>query len=489
MVESRRSVPVGRSLAILGLAALAFALAQTTVVPAIGTLAGAMHAGTQDVAWVLTGYLVSAAVLTPVMGRLGDMFGKRRLLVVSLLVFAVGGAVAALSGNLWLMVAGRVLQGAGGGIFPLSFGIIRDEFPTERRPGAVGLISATAGIGAGLGLLLGGLLVDHTSYKWIFWSGTAMSVIAAAAARLVLPESPALAPGRVDVRGAVLLGAGITAPLIAISRAEAWGWGSGRTLGLIGAGLAVLAVFVAVERRTAQPLVDMTVLSRPPVLITNVATLLVGFAMFGSFLLIPQLVEAPKAAGYGFGQDATRAGLVMLPGSLMMMVTGPLSGWLSSRYSGKVPLSLGAVTAATGLAGLAGWHDSQGQLLGLTMIMFAGIGFVFAAMPNLIVDAVPAAQTGEATGVNALVRSVGSSLGSQVVASILAASVTASNLLPTDHAYTVAFLVGAVGATVAAVAGLFIPRVAQHRRVAVLEEIGAAAPLGEPALATDAESA
>lgn len=480
-----RTAPTGRSLAILALAALAFALAQTSVAPALGDMAVSLHATAQNVTWALSGYLVAAAVLTPVFGRLGDMFGKRRLLVVSLVLFALGGVVAALGDNLATVVTGRVVMGAGGGIFPLCFGIVRDEFPQERRAGAVGLISATAGIGGGLGLLMGGLLVDHASYRWIFWAGTMMAVVAAVAARFLLPESPVRTPGKVDIPGTVLLGAGITAPLIAISEATSWGWTSGRTLGLIAGGLVLLVVFVLVERRVAEPLVDMAVLSRRPVLMTNIATLLIGFGMFGVFLLVPQLVETPAASGYGFGGDATRAGLLMLPGCLMMLVAGPLSGVLTQRYGGKVPLALGGVVTAAGMALLAAQHGSQGAVLGCTMVVFVGIGLAFAAMPNLIVDAVEASKTGEATGVNTLVRSVGSSLGSQVIASILAHSITARHPLPTEHAYTTSFLVAGAGALVAAVFTLLIPRSRQHSPVVVLEEIGAAAPIPEPALAAD----
>jgi EmrB/QacA subfamily drug resistance transporter len=488
VAEAQKSVPVGRSLAILAVAALAFALAQTAVVPAIGQLAKDLNTSAQNVTWTLTAYLVSAAVLTPVLGRLGDMFGKRRMLVISLLVFAAGGALAALGGNLGQVVTGRVLQGAGGGIFPLCFGIVRDEFPEKRRPGAVGLVSAIAGIGGGLGLLMGGLLVDHASYHWIFWSGAFMALAAAVAAQLWLPESPQLTPGRVDITGTVLLAVGITAPLIAISQGASWGWTSGRTLGLIVGGLLVLVAFVLVERRVAEPLVDMAVMARPTVLVTNLATVLVGFGMFGAFLLVPQLAETPSAAGYGFGVNPTHAGLLMLPGCMTMLVAGPLSGLLAQRYGAKLPLALGGLVTSAGLLLLAFEHSAQSGVLGLTMVAFFGVGLAFAAMPNLIVDSVDVAQTGQATGVNALIRSVGSSLGSTIIASVLATSVTGAGLLPTEHSYKVSFLICAGVALMAAVAAAFVPPSSRHSSVDVLEEIGAAAPLGDAALAADRSS-
>ena len=416
-----------RTLSILGLAALAYALAQTTVIPAIPDLMGALHTDESGVTWTLTAYLVSAAVFTPLVGRLGDIFGKRRLLVVALLAFAAGSVVAAISANLWVVVSGRVIQGVGGGIFPLCFAIVRDEFPRDRVARGIGLMSAIAGIGGGLGLVLGGLLVDYVSYHWIFWLGAAMGLGAAIATELLVPESPIRTPARLDIRGALVLAVGLVLPLIAISQAHSVGWTSTRTLVLIGAGLAVLAFWVALQRRTEEPLADVEALARPPVLLPNVATLLVGYGMFGSFILIPTLAQTSTSTGYGFGDDATRAGLLLVPGCLMMLAFGPLSGILGGRLGNKVPLALGGFLTALGLALLAAAHGTQAEVVAFSVVMSAGIGLAFAAMPNLIIEAVPPEQTGEATGFNALVRSVGSSLGSQVSATILAGSAVAAS--------------------------------------------------------------
>src|SRR5215211_7855737 len=416
-----------RSLLILGGAALAFSLAQTMLIPALGELTHRLDTDASGIAWVLTGYLLAAAVATPIAGRLGDMFGKRRLLVISLGVFGFGSAVAALGSALELVVAGRVLQGFGGGIFPLCFGIIRDEFPREKVAGSIGLISAIFGIGGGAGLIGGGLIADHLSYHWIFWLGTISAGLAALATQVWVPESPERKPGRVDLRGAALLGVGLVMPLIATSRANDWGWGSTRTLVLIAAGLVVLAVWVAVERRTEQPLADISTLIKPPVLMTNVATLLVGFGMFGSFLLIPQLAELPESTGFGFGLDATGAGLLLLPGALMMLLTGPISGALGTRFGSKLPLALGAATVSVGLLGLGLDHGSELAVVVWSFVMSTGVGLAFAAMANLIVEAVPPEQTGEATGINTLTGSVGASIGSQVSAAILAGSAVASS--------------------------------------------------------------
>jgi EmrB/QacA subfamily drug resistance transporter len=473
-----------RSLLILSTAALAFALAQTTLIPALGELKAALHTDSSGVAWTLTGYLVAAAVFTPLFGRLGDMFGKRRMLVASLVAFSAGSVVAALGDSLEIVVLGRVLQGIGGGIFPLCFGIIRDEFPRERVGQSIGLISATLGIGGGVGLVIGGLLVDHASYHWIFWMAAAMAAAAAVAIELYIPESPVRTPGKVDFRGAAVLGVGLVLPMIAIARANTWGWGAPKTLGLIAAGLAVLVAWVQLERKTKEPLTDVTALAAPPVLMTNIATLFVGFGMFGSFILIPQLAESATSTGYGFGLSATGAGLLMLPAALAMLFVGPLSGILGARMGNKVPLALGGLITGVGLILMGLMHQSQIEILLFNTLSSVGIGLAYAAMPNLIVDAVPPHQTGQATGFNAVVRSIGSSLGAQVTAAVLAGSVLTSTGLPSDSGYTAAFVISGVIALVAAAAAVVIPRTS-HGHLPIAAEMGAAAPLPEPAYAID----
>ncbi|MCU1692322.1 MAG: transporter [Frankiales bacterium] len=473
----------GRTLLVLSVAALAFSLGQTAVVPAVSDIGASLHAHPTDVAWLLSAYLIAAAVSTPVAGRLGDMFGKRRALVVVLGLFVVGSVVSALGTNLWVVVAGRALSGGGGGVFPLCFAIAREELPREKVAGAVGLLSAIGGIGAGIGLPLGGVLVDSGGFRSIFWVSAAFGVVAAVAARLCLEESQERTPGRFDVPGVLLLAVAVSVPLVGVSRAGVWGWSDPRTVGALVLGAVLLAVWLVVELRTAEPLVHVPTLVLPRVLMINVATVLVGFGMFGAFLLIPALAEAPTSTGYGFGVDATRAGLLMAPGSLAMLAAGPLSGLLAQRFGAKVPLALGAGVAAVGLTLLAAFHGSQGQVLGLGLVLFTGVGTAFAAMPNLVIESVPGEQTGQATGVNVLVRSLGSSVGTQVTASVLSASIPAGGRLPTDAGFTHAMLVSAALTAVAAVAALLVPKREPHAHPDLLAEAGSAGPLAEPALA------
>jgi EmrB/QacA subfamily drug resistance transporter len=453
--DAPRQAP-GRTLLILGIGTLGFVLAQTTVIPALGDLQRELGASSTGITWMVTAYLLVASIATPIFGRLGDMFGKQRLLAVALALFAVGSVVAALADSLGLMIVGRGLQGLGGGVFPLSFGIIRDEFSREKVPTGIALLGAIAAIGSGIGLPLGGVLVDGPGYHWIFWVAAVMGVLAALTTHFFVPESPVRTPGRVDFAGAGILAAGLTALLIAISRGADWGWGSVATLGLIGAGVVVLVLFGLFERRTPDPLINMQTFARRPVLTTNISTVLIGSAMISTFVLVPQLAQLPKGGEVGFGLSATEAGLLLAPGSLVSLLIAPLVGRIGERYGSKPPFLAGCLVTAAGLLGLTLAHDSVAEVIVWCSVMSAGVGAAFAAIPNLVVVAVDEHETGEATGTNTVMRNIGSAVGAQVAGSIIAAHVAATGL-PANAGFEIAFLVGAIGAVVAAMSVLLIP--------------------------------
>ena len=446
----------GRTLAILGVGTLAFVLAQTTVIPALGDLQRELGASASGIAWMITAYLLVASIATPIFGRLGDMFGKERLLAISLALFAVGSIVCALSSSLGPMIIGRGLQGLGGGVFPLSFGIIRDEFPKAKVPTGIALLGAIAAVGAGIGLPLGGVLVDGPGYHWIFWLAAVMGVLATITTVLFVPESPIRTPGRVDLPGAAILAVGLTALLIAISRGADWGWGSPETLGLIAVGLIVLIGFGLFERRAAAPMINMQTFTRRPVLTTNISTLLIGSAMISTFVLVPQLAQLPKGGDVGFGFSATQAGLLLAPGSLVSLLVAPFVGRMGERRGSKLPFLAGCILTATALLGMALAHGSPALVILWCCVMSAGVGAAFAAIPNLIVVAVDEHETGEATGVNTIMRNIGSAIGAQIAGVIIAAHVLASGL-PAGKGFEIAFLVSAGGAFIAALSVLLIP--------------------------------
>jgi EmrB/QacA subfamily drug resistance transporter len=462
----------GVTLAVLALSALAYALLQTMVAPALPDIQRHLHVSTSSVTWVLTVYLLMASVATPVLGRLGDMFGKERVLVGVLVLFGLGSVVAAVSHSLGLLIAGRAIQGAGGAVFPLAFGIIRDEFPRERVATGIGLISATFGIGGGAGLALSGVIVDNLSYEWIFWFGLVATIVAIVATHLFVPESPVKSPARIDWAGAGLLSGGLVCLLLAVSEGNNWGWGSGRIVGLFAAAVLVLGVWVGYERRVSEPLVDVALLRVRGVWTTNLVALLIGFGMFGSFILIPQFVQAPAGAGYGFAANVTEAGLFLVPSAGIMLVAGPIAGWLGGRFGSKLPLLIGALVATTSFSFLAAAHTQRWHIYLATVLLGLGIGFAFASMANLIVDAVPQAQTGEATGMNTIMRTVGGALGGQIAASIVSGHV--SHGIATESGYTEAFALSAAGVFVAFLAGLLIPARERRAAAAVAREMARA---------------
>jgi EmrB/QacA subfamily drug resistance transporter len=341
------------TLLVLATSALAYALAQTMVAPALPDIQRSLHTSTTSVTWVLTVYLLTASVATPIVGRLGDMFGKERMLLVTLGFFGLGSLVAALSHSIAILVAGRAIQGVGGAVFPLAFGIIRDEFPPEKVATAIGLISATFGIGGGAGLVLSGVIVDHLAYEWIFWLALAVVMLAIVATHLFVPESPVKSPAKIDWTGAGLLSAGLVCLLFGLSEASRWGWGSAQEIGMLAAATLILLAWGRFELRVPDPLVDMRMMRRRPVLTTNLTALLIGFGMFGSFIIIPQLVQLPKSTGFGFAASVTEAGLFLLPSTAVMLFAGPIAGVLGARLGSKLPLIAGTLFASLSFAFLS----------------------------------------------------------------------------------------------------------------------------------------
>jgi MFS family permease len=361
-------------------------------------------------------------------------------------------------------VVGRVIQGAGGGIFPLAFGIIREAFPPERVATAIGGISATFGIGGGFGLVIAGPIVSGLGASWLFWLGL-MALPAAFAIYRYVPHEQTRADARVDWIGAVLLSVSLASLLYGLSKTTDWGWGDARVLAFSLGGLAVGAVWVWVETKVEQPLVDMRVLRRRPVLMTNITAVLVGFSMFASFLLIPQLAQTPERFGYGFGASVTGAGLLMLPSSIVMLVAGPFAGRLATRVNARLPLVIGTGVGALAFIVYAVAHGSEWEICVGGALLGVGIGFSFASMANLVVESVPRDEVGVATGINTIMRSLGGALGAQLVATLLTGKTIAGTPIPTEAAYTDAFIVAAIAAALSLAAALAIPQTRQTRPV------------------------
>jgi EmrB/QacA subfamily drug resistance transporter len=458
------------TLAILTIAGTAFALQQTMVVPALPALQRSMHTTATWVTWVLTVFLLVASVATPLLGKLGDQHGKERLLVISLAIFLAGCVGGALAWNIWSLIAFRAIAGAGGAVFPLSFGIIRDEFPREKVGVAIGLISATFGVGGGFGIVLSGLIVDNFSWRWLFVVGAVPIGISIVLIHRFVPESPVKTASRLDVPGALLLSGGLVCLLVALTEGETWGWASGGVggLGLAAAGL--LVAWVIAELRVPEPMVDMRMMASRQVLFTNITALVAGFAMFGAWVLIPNFVESPTdVVHYGFDASATVAGLYLLPSSFTLLFAGPVAGLIARRTGAKWPLAIGLLTVAATTGWIARYHDEPWQVLAAMPALGIGIGFAYASMATLITQAVRPTETGVATGMNTVMRTVGGVIGGQMGAALLTAYTIGNTNLPSVRGFQIAFAASAAAALLGAVVAVFVtpPRLRRRARLVV----------------------
>jgi EmrB/QacA subfamily drug resistance transporter len=444
--------------AVLAVSAAAFALLQSLVVPVLSELETRLDTDQNTVTWVLTAYLLSASVFTPIVGRIGDKVGKERALVVTLVALSVGSLIAALAPSIGVMIVARVIQGAGGGVLPLAFGIIRDEFPPAKVPGAVSIVASLTAVGGGAGTVLGGPIVEGLGYHWLFWLPMIVTGIAAVAAFAFIPESPVRTEGKISVLPALMLSGWLVALLLAVSEGQQWGWTSGRVLGLIAAALVLAAAWVITEQRSASPLIDMDMMRLPAVWTTNTVALLVGFGMYAVFGFLPQFTQTPASAGYGFGASITESGLILLPSSVTMFAVSFWSSHVVRVIGPKAVIVIGCLVVAASMAMVGLAHDHRWELYVANAIMGAGIGLVFACLANLIVAAVPPEQTGVASGMNANIRTIGGSIGAAVMASVVTANLLPEGL-PSESGYTHGFLMLAVVMVVAAGFGLLIPHI------------------------------
>jgi len=442
-------------LAVVSLAALAYSVLSSAVIPALPTFQHSLHASETGVTWLLTGFLLSASVGTAIIGKLGDIYGKQRLLVWTLATLAAGTLLAALSGSLAVLIAARVVQGVAGGIFPLSFAIVRDEFPADRVAGGIGLMSAILGVGGGLGLVVGGLIDEHLNWHWLFWIPLPTMVLGAACTWRYIPESQVRSPGRVNWAAAVLMGTGMSCVLIGIAQTTVWGWTGPSTLALLASGLAVCGLWILVEVRSRNPLVDMTMMRVRGVWTANLAALLLGAGLFACFLLLPQIAQLPRITGFGYGAPVVAAGLYLLPCALGMGVLGSVAGRVQRRFSSRRALIAGAAVSAVACAWLTITSRHPYDMLISSALLGIGVGLAFAALGNLIVQAVPADQTGVASGMNTVLRTLGGALGGQIAATFIAENTVRG--LPVLTGFTRAFAMSALFLVGCVVAGLLVP--------------------------------
>ncbi|MHA7289100.1 MFS transporter [Arthrobacter sp. MDT3-24] len=453
--------------AVLALSGTVVALMQTLVVPLLPDFPRILGITADDASWLVTATLLASAVATPIVSRSADMYGKRKMMVVCLAIMVAGSVIAAVGGSFLWLVIGRTLQGFASALIPVGISIMRDELPKEKMGSAVALMSATLGIGSAMGLPLAGVLYESLGWASIFWVSAAAGALLLVAVALVVPESKVRTPGRFDYAGALVLSAALAALLLAISKGGAWGWGSEPVLLLFLTAAILLAAWVPYELKVSQPMVDLRTSGRRSVLMTNVASLLIGFAMFANMLLTTQQLQLPTATGYGFGLNVITAGLCMVPSGLAMVIFAPVSGRIIRVFGGKSALIAGAVVMIVGYVSRVFFYDSIAWVIIGSTVVSVGTAIAYAAMPTLIMGVVPITETASANGMNSLVRSIGTSTSSAAVAAVLTSvSMTVGAVqLPSFDAFRDVFWLAALAAAASVVATVFIPKAtAAHHR-------------------------
>ncbi|MCW2813487.1 MAG: transporter [Nocardioides sp.] len=452
---------------VLAVSVSSFALLQSLIVPVLAQIQREYDTDQTTVTWVLTAYLLSASIATPILGRVGDAIGKKRMLVLTLTALSIGSLAAALAPSIGWLIAARVLQGLGGGVLPLSFGIVRDEFQ-EQMTGALSVLASLTAVGFGIGIVIAGPIVEGLGYHWLFWLPMITTVLAALAALAFVPESPFRTPGGVPVLPAVPLALALVTLLLAVSQGNKWGWGSPAVLGLLATAVVTGAVWVRVETRVAVPLIDMRMMRLRGVWTTNLVAGFVGFGMFASFGFLPQFLQTPAAAGYGFGASITESGHLLLPSAVASFLVGFATARLISWIGARTVIVTGTLMTALAFVSLALLHDTQAQLYAATTLQGVGSGLVFSSLAGVVIASVPREQTGVASGMNANIRTIGGSIGSAVMAGVVTARVTPAGF-PVEAGYTVGFLLLAGGMVCAAAAAAWIPEVRRRASTPLMD--------------------
>ncbi len=415
------------------------------------------------VGWLITAFLLVSAAAAAVVGRLGDMFGRKRMLVTVLLCALAGSLISAASESLEWIIVGRAIQGVSAAILPLSYGLIRERLPIKYVPLSVGIIAGTAVLGAAIGYLAGGVIVDHLPWRTLFLFSASLAAIGALLCWKFLESSPVTANvGDVDIVGGLLFVPAITAILYAITQVRQLGWAAPQVWLTIVIGVLVLAFWVRYEARHKCPLIDVRLLLNRQILAANLAFACAALGMLQSQMIILPLMQQPTWTVVGLGATAAFAGSLKGAATLLGTVGGPLAGYIGGRFGSRQALLLGA-TISTGIwIAITLYHSNLWLVAAAGVLTTIGAGVIYGAVANLVVEAAPPQRVSEATGLSSVVRALAGALGSQAIAMVLASSTVSdpaqgSGVFPTQQAYTIALSLVAVMSAGCLIAGLMLP--------------------------------
>lgn len=389
--------------------------------------------------WSLTVTLFAGAIAAPVLGRLGTGGHRRRTILATLLLVAMGGLLTTIPAPFFILLVGRALQGLGLGVVALLMSVARDRLPTERAHATIATVSVASTVGIGVAYPLMGLIDQLAGLRIAYGVGFLLSLAAVLIAWRALPSDPPRPAAAVDVPGAVLLGVGTLGVLFAVAQPAVWNMPWIGAAILLAAAM-VLGAWVRVERRSATPLVDLTLFVQGSVLRANAAMLTSGVGMYLLFSALTRYVQTPASADYGFGLSSVLAGAALIPFSVFGFVAGRLTPGLAKRLSPRWTYGVYAATLLLAALLFAIVPDSLATTLASMSVLGFGVGGISAIMPRLVLDGVPQDETSSVLSINQIVRSVGFSVGSALAGLLLAIATSDGALLPDEHGYAVAAL-------------------------------------------------
>lgn len=469
---------------VLGVSVGAFAMLQNLLFPVLTTLQEELNTSPSAVSWVFNAYLLSAAVFTPVMGRIGDLVGRRRIFIATMLALCLGSVLGAFATSIGVMIAARAIQGIGGGALPIAFGILRDTQPRDRVTTAVGRLASLTAVAGGAALIVAGPILEFLGFRWLFWIPTLVTLGCAVGARLVIPYFEPVGRARVSLLPPVLLSALLISLLLGLTEGSQWHWTSGRFLGVETVAVVAGGLWVVSERRARVPLIDLGMMRQRVMWTTNLVSFVVGVALYAAAAYVPVFVQTPSSAGYGFSASVTESGIILLPNALAAFAIGLLMGRLTVAVGSRALIIAGCLVGAGAMAMFAFLNHLVIEIYVASALLGIGLGLSFAATASLIVHSVPPDQTGVANGISANFRLIGGAVGTGIMATVLAASAPDGGR-PTEHAFAVGFAVLGAAMLAGAVAAALIPDTRADRPTDAAAEVAGAlstsASLADPA--------
>ncbi len=458
-LQEKISPAAWKTLAVLSLLATMVMYAETMLVPAIPDLIKDFHISYSTSSWILTTYLIAGAIMTPITGKLSDIYGQKKMLLVIIGIYAVGVSLGGFTTNIYEMLAIRAVQGIGMSMFPIAFGMIREKFPRSKLAIGQGIITSMFASGAVIGLLAGGHLIEAFGWQATFFSiiPIVLSMLVVIS-RFIRKQEPHpqwkqdqihgdVKKNGFDIAGAITLTISVTAFLMSLTMIESSdGSDAFITIGLAIIGVVYMILFALIEKSSKFPLVNLKILGHKTILTSNIMVMIVGMSMFMVFQTIPVLIRSPSPLG--FGQDPSVAAHVQLPFALVLLIFGPTSGFIISKLGSTKPIIIGGLIGAAGFAGLYLYHSSELLISVNLAILSTGLSLTNVGAMNVIMLTTPKQDVGVSLGMSTLIRIIGASIGPAMAGMYMqthTATISGiSGTFPSPESYNLIFLTATI---------------------------------------------